>query len=224
MAVITISRDSGSGGTYIAEKTAEALGYHFADRTAAVAVMEEYGLSGYEEEYESKSEFRLDFVRSGKERPELKQMVDLLPKVSIALARHGNVVIVGRGSFAVLGGYADVLNVRVQAPFGVRVKWHMEQQNITEGQAQELVRERDELRAAFVRSWYGVRVDATNLFDLVIDTAKIPLDTAVGWLVESARLLESRKGGAGRTSAGIKVDPALNAIVSKYLKCEVDHG
>lgn len=224
MAVITVSRDSGSGGEYIAEKAAEALGYHFADRTAAVAVMEEYGISGYEKEYESRSEFRLDFVRSGQERPELKQMVDLLPKVSLALGHHGNVVILGRGSFAVLGGYADVLNVRVQAPFGVRVKWFMEQQDLTLGQAQELVRERDEVRAAFVRSWYGVRMDSTRSFDLVVDTDKVPLDSAVGWLVEMARILEAKKGPDARTTSSISVDPALTAIVNKYLGCEVDHS
>jgi cytidylate kinase len=224
MAVITVSRESGSGGTYIAEKAAEALGYHFADKTAAAAVMEEYGFSRYEEEYESRSGFRLDFVRTGQERPDLRPMVDVLPQVSQALAHHGDVVILGRGSFAVLGGLTDVLNVRIQAPFGVRVRWFMNQENITEGEAQKLVRERDQVRAAFVRSWYGVRVDDISLFDLVIDTGKIPQDKAVDWLVESARLLEAGKGGGGRTAKNIQVNPAMGRLVSQYLKCEIDHA
>jgi cytidylate kinase len=222
MAVITVSRESGSGGTYIAEKAAEALGYHFADRNAAVAVMEEYGFSRYEEEYESRSGFRLDYVRTGQERPDLKPMVDLLPQVSQALAQHGDVVILGRGSYAALGGLADVLNVRIQAPFGIRVKWFMDQENLAEGEAQKLVRERDQVRAAFVRSWYGVPVNETSLFDLVIDTGKIPLDTAVDWLVESARMLEA-KTGSGQTVKRIQVNPAMAGLVSKYLKCDVDH-
>ncbi len=224
MAVVTVSRDSGSGGTYIAEKTAEALGYHFADRNAAVAIMEEYGFSRYEEEYESTSGFRLDFVRTGQERPDLRPMVDLLPQVSQALAQHGDVVILGRGSFAALGGITDVLNVRIQAPFGVRVKWFMDNENITEGEAQKVVRERDQVRAAFVRSWYGVRVDETSLFDLVIDTGKIPPDMAVDWLVQSARLLEARKDGGGPTAKDIQVNPRMSELVAKYLKCQVDHG
>jgi cytidylate kinase len=223
MAVITVSRESGSGGTYIAEKAAEALGYHFADRNAAMAVMEEYGFSRYQEEYESRSGFRLDYVRTGQERADLRPMVDLLPQVSRALAHHGNVVILGRGSFAVLGGLADVLNVRVQAPFGTRVKWFMEQENLSEGEAQKLVRDRDQLRASFVRSWYGVRVNDANLFDLVIDTGKVPLDMAVNWLVESARLLEERRG-TGQTAKKMQVDSDMSGLVSKYLNCEVDHG
>lgn len=223
MAVITISREAGSGGTYIAEKAAEVLGYHYADRSTAVAVMEEYGFSHFEEEFDSESRFRLDLVRSGQERPELKPMVDLLPKVSLALARHGNVVILGRGSFAVLGGLTDVLNVRVQAPFGVRVRWFMEHEDITKGEAEALVRERDKVRSAFVRSWYGVSADETSLFDLVIDTSKIPAETAVGWLVEMARLLDAITGDRGRTTAGIQIDPTLASTVSRKLNCEAAH-
>lgn len=223
MAVITISREAGSGGTYIAEKAAEELGYHFADRSMAVAVMEEYGFSRFEEELDSTSGFRLDRVRSGQERPELRPMVDLLPQVSLALAHHGDVVIVGRGSFAVLGGLADVLNVRVQAPFGTRVKWFMEHEGIPKGEAEALVRQRDQIRKTFVSSWYGARVDETSSFDLVIDTGKVPPDTAVGWLVEMARLLDARKNGAGRTTSGLEVDPELAALVSRQLGCKIGH-
>jgi cytidylate kinase len=224
MAVITISREAGSGGTYIAQKAAEALGYHFADRGTAVAVMEDYGFSRFEEEFDSKSDFHLDRVRSGQERPELKPMVDLLPQISVALANHGNVVIVGRGSFSVLGGLGDVLNVRVQAPFGLRVKWFMDQQGLSQSEAEALVRERDEVRASFVKSWYGARLDDARLFDLVLDTGKIPLDQAVAWLVETARLLDARKGGAGRTTRSLPVDPALAATVSRQLGCQTVHG
>lgn len=223
MAVITVSRESGSEGTYIAEKTAEALGYHLADRSAAMGIMEEFGFSRYEEEYESRSGFRLDYVRTGQERPDLKPMIDVLPQVSQALGHHGNVVILSRGSFAALAGLTDVLNVRVQAPFGLRVKWFMEQQNVSESEAQKLVRERDQVRAAFVRSWYGVRLDEIGLFDLVIDTGKIPLDMAVDWLVAAARVLEARSDGGGQTTKNIDVNPHMAELVSKYLKCEVDH-
>jgi cytidylate kinase len=223
MAVITVSRESGSGGTHIAQKVAEALGYHFADRNTAIAVMEEYGFSRFEEEYDSKSRFRLDLVLRGQERLELKSMVDMLPQVALALAHHGNVVMLGRGSFAVLSGLVDVINVRIQAPFGTRTKWHMERQNITRGEAEVLVRERDEVRAAFVQSWYGVRVDETGLFDLVIDTSKVPPEMAIRWLVELAQLLDTRKGGEGRTTDTIQIDPALASTISAQLKCEVAH-
>jgi len=224
VAVITVSREAGTGGTQIAQEVAQALGYHFADRNIAIEVMKEFGFSRFEEEFDSKSRLRLDLVRSPQERSEKKAMVDMLPQISLALAYHGNVVILGRGSYAVLDGRADVLNVRVQAPFGNRVERFMERRGIERGEAEALVRERDEVRAAFVRSWYGAKVDDTCLFDLVIDTSKVPSDMAVRWLVEEARLLENRKKSASeRTTESIEVDPALVSWVNKQIGCELTH-
>jgi len=223
MAVITVSREAGSGGTQIAQKAAQALGYHYADRNNAVEVMKEFGFSRFEEEFDSKSRLRLDLVRSERERSEQEAMHDMLPQISLALAYHGNVVMLGRGSYAVLRDRADVLNVRVQAPFGNRVEWFMEERGIGRKEAEALVRERDEVRAVFVRTWYGVRADDTSLFDLVIDTGKIPPDMAAQWLVEAARLLEQEKDANERTTDSIEVDPALASTVSRQLGCELNH-
>lgn len=224
MAVITVSREAGTGGTQIAKEVAQALGYHYADKNDGIAVMKEFGFSRYEEEYDSKSGLRFDLVRSPQERSEKKAMVDLLPKISLALAYHGNMVMLGRGSYSVLGGRADVLNVRVQAPFGKRVECLMERNGIERGEAQTLVRERDEVRTEFVREWYGAKVDDTSLFDLVIDTSKIPPDVAVRWVVEAAQLLENRKRSPNeRTSENIEVDPALVTVVNKRIGCELIH-
>jgi cytidylate kinase len=99
----------------------------------------------------------------------------------------------------------------------------MEHEDIPKGEAEALVRERDKVRAAFVRSWYGANADEAGLFDLVIDTSKVPADVAVGWLVEMARVLDARKTDHGRTTLGIQVDPALASIVSRKLNCEATH-
>ena len=58
--------------------------------------------------------------------------IRFLKQAILALARHGEMVIVGRGAFAVLVDFADVLNVRVQAPFPIRVRRAMEKEKITE--------------------------------------------------------------------------------------------
>jgi len=56
--------------------------------------------------------------------------IKFLKQVILALAHHGNMVIVGRGAFAVLSTFADVLNVRVQFPFPVKVRRAMEKEGI----------------------------------------------------------------------------------------------
>ena len=53
MSVITISREFGSLGTLIAEKTARTMGYHLTDKSTIETIFKDYGLARFEEEYQS---------------------------------------------------------------------------------------------------------------------------------------------------------------------------
>ena len=87
----------------ISAKIAEALGYHYVDKDILARMFTEYGFVYFRDKYESAPGFwaRFDEARA--------EMIDLLNKFLLALARHGDVVILGRGGFAILGGFADVL-------------------------------------------------------------------------------------------------------------------
>lgn len=218
MAVITISRELGCAGSYIAERVAQMLGYHFVDKRTIEEVLIQYGFVEFDKAYDSAPGFwaRFDSRRA--------EMVDLLNRVIQALARHGDVVILGRGSFAVLAGFADVLNVRIQAPLPVRIRRVLEQPEITGlDQAEAIVKESDRVRAAFIESFYGVRWDTATAFDVVIDTGKVSPDLAATWLVEIVKALNERKGGDGRTSRMIQVDPILAEAICAVLECQVTH-
>ncbi|MBE7555658.1 MAG: cytidylate kinase-like family protein [Anaerolineales bacterium] len=217
MAVITISRELGSAGSTIAERAARTLGYHFVDKRTIAEVLIQYGFVEFDKAYDSAPGFwaRFDSRRA--------EMVDLLDRVIQALARHGDVVILGRGSFAVLAGFADVLNVRIQAPLPVRIERVLEQPEITDpDQAEAILQESDRVRAAFVESFYGVRWDTATAFDVVIGTGKVSPDLAVTWLVEIVKALNERRAD-GRTSRTIQVDPILAAAVCAVLECQVTH-
>jgi cytidylate kinase len=219
MAVMTISRELGSEGVYIARKVAQELGYHFVDKDVIERVLDQYGFVRFQKEYESGPGFwaRFDGLRA--------RMVEFSYRVIQSVARHGNVVIVGRGSFAVLQGFADVLNVRIQAPFPIRVGRVMEQQGIAEDdKARSIVEESDRLRAAFVESWHGVEMDKAGLFDVVIDTGKVSPDLAAAWLVEALNALKARPAGATqRTTGTIQADYLLDSVISQTLECQVTH-
>lgn len=218
MAVITISREMGSEGTYVAKKVAQELGYHFVDKNLIEQILNQYGFVQFEKEYESGPGFwtRFDGLRV--------RMVEFSNRVIEAVARQDNVVIEGRGSFAVLHNFVDVLNVRVQAPFAVRVNRVMAQQGISDlDKAEAIVKESDKVRIAFVESWYGVRWDSANAFDVVIDTGKVSPDLAVAWLVEAVNDLKKRQVGDQPTTAQIQVDYVLNGVVSEALKDQAAH-
>jgi cytidylate kinase len=221
MAVITISREIYSEGSYIGEKVAEALGYHFVDKSTMEKVFAEHSIVQFKEVYESVPGFwaRFDDMRT--------TTIRFLKQAILALARHGEMVIVGRGAFAVLGGFADVLNVRVQAPFPVRVRRVMEKEKITESdRAEALLKEGDEMRDAFVKSFYDIRWEdaaAASAFDLVIDTGKVPPDLAVTWLVEALKVLKQRETHDQPTTDAIEINADLASTVSEVLGCQVTH-
>jgi cytidylate kinase len=218
MAVISISREIGSAGDYIAQKVAQELGYHFGDKDIIETVLNQYGFVQFEKEYESGPGFwaRFDAQRT--------KMVDFSNQVIQAMARHGNIVILGRGSFAVLSGFADVLNIRLQAPLSLRVSRVMEQQSIAEpDQAEALVKESDKVRANFVESWYGIRWDIATAFNLVIDTGTVPPDVAAAWLVEAVQNLPKKSAGSPLTTAQIQIDYVLDKVVSETLACQETH-
>ncbi len=218
MSVITISRELGSEGSYIAEKVAQALGYHFADKKTLEDVLTQYGFVEFDKEYDAARGLWARFDARTME------MISMLNRVIQAVARHGNVVILGRGSFAVLGGLADVLNVRSQAPLSVRRARVMAQQKIAEPErAEAIIKEADRIRTTFIESYYNVHWNAADAFDLVIDTGKVAPDLAVTWLTNAVKAKPTEQPGEARLARTLAEDSILASVVSNVLKCQVAH-
>jgi cytidylate kinase len=213
MAVLTVSRELGSSGKYLAQRVAEALEYHFVDKESIELVLRSYRLqTQFRDLYRSEPGLWTLFDRSR------AMVLETLNEVILALAHHDNVVILGRGGYAVLSGFANVLNVRVQAPFEIRLPRVMDQCGIADtDRAEEFLRERDHLRRAFVESSYHVRWDDSSAFDLVIDTGKVETGNAIGWVVEAVEALEERALSNERTTNSIEVNSVVEATVTKLL-------
>ena len=223
MSVITITREFGSGGNVIAKQVARNLGCHFVDNDVIGRVLAQYGLAEFQEEYDADPPgFLARFDAQRMERRD--RMVEMLNKTMLALAHHGNMVILGRSGFAVLGRYADVLNVRVQAPLPARARHVMQDQHLADpAQAETIVKEGDKIRAAFVESFYGTRWDAADAFDVIVDTEKVPPDMAAAWLVAAGKSLQERSPDSAQTTRAIQPDSVLAAAVDYELQCDVRH-
>lgn len=218
MSVITISREYGSEGSYIAEKVAKTLGYHLADKKSIGRLLGQYGFIEFGEKYDASTGFWGRYDR------QMTEMVTMLNRACMALARHGNMVILGRGSYAVLTGFADVLNVRIQAPLRLRIQRVLKRRGDADyAKAEAEVKENDHIRKSFVEGFYGVRWDAAEAFDLVIDTGKISPDTAVEWIVEAAKTLSGQMREGERTTGSIAEDATLVATVASVLECTTIH-
>ncbi len=221
MSVITISREFGSEGDYIAQQVAQTLNYHFVDREFIGIVLGQYGYVEFDKEYATLPTFweRFDAQRE----TQRDAMVKMLNQVIQAIAQHGNVVLLGRSGFEVLGGFADVFHVRLQAPFSVRVGRIMAQQKIPREQAEAVVKNNDKVRVAFVEEFYRVSWNAIHAFDLVINTGKILPDLAASWVVNVAKTPAISLEIDKPTTASIVVDRILAEAVSAGLKCDQVH-
>jgi len=213
MAVITISRELGSGGLDIAQQVAKTLGYEFVDKRTADGIFRQYGLTKFDDLYSSAPNF-LDLINADN-----LLLVSMSNEILEAVAKRGNVVILGRAGFAVLGDYADVLHVRIQAPFAERVQRVMAREGLTDLQvAEERVREDDSMHRTYVQRFYNKQWDAPSNFALVLDTSSLSSDMAVQRIVEAAKALEQKAPGKDAvTTAKIKVDPVLADAVAKVM-------
>jgi len=221
MSVITISREFGSEGDTIAQQVAQTLGYHFVDQKFIGIILSQYGYVEFDKEYATLPTFWERFDAQREQQRDV--MVNMLNRVIQAVAHHGNVVILGRSGFEVLGGFADVLHVRLQAPFSVRVGRVMAQQKISFEQAESVVKNSDKVRMAFVEEFYKVPWGAIHAFDLVINTGKISPDLAISWVTDIAKASMTSLEIDKPTTASIEVDRILADAVSDVLKCNQVH-
>lgn len=214
MAVITISRELGSYGIEIGRQVAKELGYEYIDREIMDGVFRQYGLTKYDDLTTTMPSLR-DIIDSTN-----LLIVSMLNEILEALAKRGNVVILGRGGFAILNEYEDVLCVRVQAPVETRVGRVADREHLDDRQqAEELVVNDDKIRGRFVQIFYAKRWDQETHFDLVVDTGTLSPDMAVNWIVEAARALEEKEFGANvATTSDIEVDPVLMDAINEAME------
>lgn len=213
MAIIAISRELGSYGIDNAQQVAKALGYDYVDRQVLEGVFRQYGLTKYKDLTTSALGLR-DIINANN-----LLIISMLNEILEALAHRGNVVIMGRGSFAILNDYEDVLTVRIQAPFSVRVDRVMEREGLSDRAiAEAQVRENDRIQSRFVQMFYAKRWDQETHFNLVVDTGSLSSEMAVNWIIEGARALEAKEHDKGATlTSGIEVDPVLMDAINKAM-------
>jgi cytidylate kinase len=221
MSAITISREFGSEGDAIAQKVAQTLGYHFVDQKFIGTILGQYGYVEFDTEYKSLPTFWERFDAQREKQRDV--MVTMLNRVILAVAHHGDVVILGRSGFEVLGNYANVLHVRLQAPFSIRVGRVMAQQEIPFEEAEAVVKKNDKVRQAFVEEFYKVPWGSIHAFDLVINTGKVFPDLATTWIVEAANTFVNNMEIGKPTTASIEVDRMMAEAVSDVLECKTAH-
>jgi cytidylate kinase len=111
-----------------------------------------------------------------------------------AAATSGHAVIVGRGGQVLLSDKRDVLHVRVVAPLEQRVAYVALREGLDTEAARRRVQAKDRARTRYMQTQYRCQHEDPHLYDLVINTAVLPLDNALDVICLALESKASRLG------------------------------
>jgi CMP/dCMP kinase len=204
MSIITISRMYGSGGSDIAARVAQRLGWSLLDNAFVDAVAERLGIPASEvqarEERTPSLVERLASALAVASPEILPPPTEQLPPSEERLAQvtrriieeamaRGNAVLVGRGAQSVLGQRADVLHVFCYAPRDALARRVAERRNVSLAEAEKIVDEINKQRDQYVRTTFKRSWKAHENYHLCVNTEWLGIDKSADLVVAAARAM-----------------------------------
>jgi len=182
ISVITISRETGSGGNILAKRLSDQLEFdlfyqefiHNMAESAHVSVrfletLDEKGASVLEE-----------WISSLVDKRHLwpDRYLQHLMKIIGTIGKHGRAVIVGRGANFVLPPEKR-LSVRVIAPLETRLRNVSQEFSVSVDEARARVLKTESDRKAFIKKYFNDDIRRPLNYDLIINTGTLSIDDAV---------------------------------------------
>lgn len=203
MAVITVSRQYGSGGSEVAERVARALGWTLYDNAVVEEVAQRLRMtpaevSAREERVPSLVERMATAMALGAPemmpmvgdlaaQPSEERMVLMTRTVIEDAARAGPVVLVGRGAQCMLASRTDALHVFCYAPFEELVRYAVEVLDVPFSEAARKVTEMNHQREAYVKHHFKRDWRDLANYDLCVNTARLGIDGSADLVTRLAR-------------------------------------
>ncbi len=194
MAVITLSWQYGCLGGIIAADAAEQLGYTLVGKTTINEMLA--ALTG-----ESSQELKTnnDLVTAEEEledglfqRLQRQQATytNLLISSIYQAASQDHTIIKGYGAQRFLYKYPHVFCVRLKGSFDVRVAMIQQHKQITQQEAEALVKKEDRERMEFMQYVFKRELTDVKWYDMVIDIGKVGLQYITKMITSAARTLD----------------------------------
>jgi len=194
MAVITISRQFGSGGEAIAEILAEATGYLLLNKKTLHRYIGEHGVP----------EMRLEWINESSprdieefERERVSYIKSLRENIA-DLARDNHVIMLGRGGQFLFQGRKDAVHIKVVATIEARSANIQQRFNVDKATALRLISEKDAERYNYTFYFHRGDWNDPEIYDLIINTSRISLAEAaelILYFLKQREILSSQKFG-----------------------------
>jgi cytidylate kinase len=204
MTLVALSAAYGAGGSRVGPALAEKLGVPFLDRAIPFAVSErlEVDLETAERHDFRVGVSKLERVLRGFIGQDVGAPVPITPQLTVdedfckateevllAQAATGEGVILGRAAAIVLRDRPGVLRARLDGPSDRRAAQAARLGAIELPEAERRLERLDRAHAEYVKRFYSADIGDPSLYDLVLDSTAIELDTCVELLVTAVRSL-----------------------------------
>src|ERR687888_1693919 len=189
MAIVVISHQMGAGGPEIGTALAQRLGYRYVNQELLLDAARRYGLAEDKLSHLDESKPTL-FERFD---TETRHHITVLQTTQFEFAEMDNAVLMRGGGQWLLRGVPHALRVRLVAPFEHRVKQWMKRTAEMTGEtphqraAAEFVRRDDTEKKGRMRYLYEVDIDDPTLYDIILNTEKLPHEAAVEMIERATR-------------------------------------
>ena len=202
MAILTVSRLYGSGGSEVAEIVGRKLGWSVLDNAVVDAVAARMGISiaevrAREERLPSLVERLTSAMALGSQewmtpvvtakRPTDEQLIEVTRHIVEEAIARGPVVVVGRGAQAMLAERSDTLHVFCYAPRKALIARSVERDGLSAEDAARLVDETNKQREQWVKMHWDREWRAPENYDLGVNTEKFGIEGAAELIVSAAR-------------------------------------
>ncbi|MBI5184226.1 MAG: cytidylate kinase-like family protein [Nitrospinae bacterium] len=190
--LITISRAMGSMGEEVAAKLSQLTGFQLFDKEIMEAIAKNSGVqTKIVELLDEETKSDLMHWLKGTLKGEIFGRSDYIKSLTRSIGsimKHGNAILVGRGANVIIGMKRG-FNLRIVGSFKTRVERVAQKMNISQKEAEKLVRKSDKGRAIFIKTSFGMHSGDPSFFDMVLNTDCLDLDDTV----ELALLAYSKK-------------------------------
>jgi cytidylate kinase len=204
VAIITVSRLYGSGGSEVAAVTAKLLSWSLLDNAVVDAVAARMGLSvaevrDREERVPSLVERLTSAMAMGSQewvspmaaaakRPTDEQLIEVTRHIIEEAIAAGPVVVVGRGAQEMQAEREDSLHVFCYAPRKALIARTMQREGVGAEEAARLVDSTNKERDQWVRLHWERDRRALDNYDLSVNTSRLGIEGSAQLIVSAARI------------------------------------
>ena len=215
MAIITLARQVAAKGDEVAQDLASKLNYKFITRKQIEERIIELGFP--QSKMPKYDERKPGFFASMASDRDAYQ--NLSQYAMLEAAAKGNIIIIGRGAFALFREIPNHISVRLIASGKVRISRLMQEFDWTEKQARQHIQESDANRNGFHKNFYNIDIEDPSNFHMLINTGTVAINDCANIIADftHAHITPTKEAeGTKLIEEMLKAQETVNKLIFDY--------